>query len=80
MVAVAVKDRLKRHPTMEGMFRRAEINQIDHIEVVYPLTVRVGLKSFRTIHCAAERSYRYYLGARRSEGRQGLWPARGRRD
>ena len=42
MVAVAVRDRLERHPTMEGSFRRAEINQIGHIEVVDPLTVRVG--------------------------------------
>jgi peptide/nickel transport system substrate-binding protein len=45
MDAVAVKDSLERHLTLEGSFRRPEINQIDHIEVVDPLTVRVVLKS-----------------------------------
>ena len=41
----AVKESLERHLTMEGSFRRPEINQIDHIEVVDPLTVRMALKS-----------------------------------
>jgi peptide/nickel transport system substrate-binding protein len=45
MDATAVKDSLERHLTMEGSFRRAEINQIDHIDVVDPVSVRVALKS-----------------------------------
>ncbi len=45
MDAAAVKDSLERHLTMEGSFRRPEINQIDHVEVVDPATVRVALKS-----------------------------------
>jgi peptide/nickel transport system substrate-binding protein len=36
---------LHRHLTMSGSFRRSEINSIDHIEVVDPLTVRIGLKA-----------------------------------
>ncbi len=45
MDADAVKNSLERHLTMEGSFRRPEISQIDHVEVVDPLTVRVVLKS-----------------------------------
>jgi peptide/nickel transport system substrate-binding protein len=45
MDAAAVKDSLECHLTMEGSFRRPEINQIDHVEAVDPATVRVALKS-----------------------------------
>jgi peptide/nickel transport system substrate-binding protein len=45
MDAAAVKTSLERHLTLEGSFRHAEISQVDHIEVVDPLTVRVVLKS-----------------------------------
>jgi peptide/nickel transport system substrate-binding protein len=45
MDAAAVKNSLERHLTMEGSFRRPEINQIDHVEAVDPATVRVTLKS-----------------------------------
>jgi peptide/nickel transport system substrate-binding protein len=45
MDAAAVKNSLERHLTMEGSFRRPEINQMDHIEIVDPLAVRVVLKS-----------------------------------
>jgi peptide/nickel transport system substrate-binding protein len=45
MDANSVKDSLERHLTMEGSFRRSEINQIDHVEVIDPATVRVVLKS-----------------------------------
>jgi peptide/nickel transport system substrate-binding protein len=45
MDAEAVKTSLERHLTLEGSFRRPEVNQIDHIEVIDPLTVRIVLKS-----------------------------------
>ena len=45
MNAEAVKFSLDRHLTMQGSFRRAEIAQIDKVEVVDPLTVRLQLKS-----------------------------------
>ncbi|MEJ0017830.1 MAG: ABC transporter substrate-binding protein [Acetobacteraceae bacterium] len=45
MDAAAVKASLERHLTMEGSFRRPEINQIDHIDIVDPLAVRIALKS-----------------------------------
>lgn len=45
MDAAAVQQSLERHLTMEGSFRRPEVSQIDHIDVVDPLTVRIGLKS-----------------------------------
>ena len=45
MDADAVKTSLERHLTLEGRFRRSEISQIDHIEVVDPLTIRIVLKS-----------------------------------
>jgi peptide/nickel transport system substrate-binding protein len=43
--ADAVKYSLERHLTMQGSFRRAEIGDIDHVEVVDPMTVRLVLKS-----------------------------------
>jgi peptide/nickel transport system substrate-binding protein len=45
MDAAAVKASLDRHLTLPGSFRRPELNQIDHVEVVDPLTVRIVLKS-----------------------------------
>ncbi len=44
MDAAAVKYSLERHLTMPGSFRRSEINAMDHVEVVDPLTVKVVLK------------------------------------
>ena len=45
MDAAAVKYSLERHLNMPGSFRRSEINLMDKVEVVDPLTVRVTLKS-----------------------------------
>jgi len=45
MDAASVKYSLERHLTMQGSFRRSEIGQIDHVDVVDPATVRVVLKS-----------------------------------
>ncbi len=45
MDAEAVKFSLERHLTMQGSFRRPEISQIDKVEVVDPLTVRLMLKA-----------------------------------
>jgi peptide/nickel transport system substrate-binding protein len=45
MTAEAVKFSLDRHLTAQGSFRRAEIAQIDKVEVVDPLTVRLLLKT-----------------------------------
>jgi peptide/nickel transport system substrate-binding protein len=45
MDAAAVKFTLDRNLTMQGSFRRAEIQQIDRVEVVDPLTVRLVLKT-----------------------------------
>jgi peptide/nickel transport system substrate-binding protein len=45
MDADAVKASLDRHLTLNGSFRRPELNQIDHVEVVDPATVRIVLKS-----------------------------------
>ena len=44
MDAAAVKYSLERHLTMSGSFRRSEINAMDRVEVVDPLTVKVVLK------------------------------------
>src|SRR6201996_8349975 len=44
MDAAAVKASLERHLTMQGSFRRSEINAMDHVDVVDPLTVRIVLK------------------------------------
>ena len=43
--AEAVKYSLMRHLTMQGSFRRTEINAMDHIDVVDPLTVKIVLKA-----------------------------------
>ena len=43
--ADAVKATFDRYLTMEGSFRKSEVNSIDHVEVVDPLTVRVVLKA-----------------------------------
>jgi len=45
MDAEAVKYSLIRHLTMQGSFRRTEINAMDHIDVVDPLTVKIVLKA-----------------------------------
>ena len=45
LVAAAVKYSLERHLTMQGSFRRSEINAMDRVEVVDPLTVRIVLKT-----------------------------------
>ena len=42
--AAAVKYSLERHLTMQGSYRKGEINSIDHVEVVDPSTVRIVLK------------------------------------
>lgn len=44
MDAASVKYSLERHLNMQGSFRRSEINAMDHVEVVDPLTVKVVLK------------------------------------
>ena len=44
MDAEAVKYSLERHLKFPGSFRRSEINAMDHVEVVDPLTVRIVLK------------------------------------
>lgn len=43
--AAAVKYSLERHLTMQGSFRRSEISNIDHVDIVDPATVRIALKS-----------------------------------
>ena len=43
--AEAVKFTLDRHMTMQGSFRKAELSQIDAVEVADPLTVRLSLKA-----------------------------------
>lgn len=43
MDAAAVKFSLERHLTMEGSFRRSEINVVQSVDVVDPLTVRLNL-------------------------------------
>ena len=45
MDAAAVKYSLERHLNMPGSFRKSEINLMDHVEAVDPLTVRITLKS-----------------------------------
>lgn len=45
MDAEAVKYSLDRHRTMQGSFRRAELSQIDSVDVVDATTVRINLKS-----------------------------------
>jgi peptide/nickel transport system substrate-binding protein len=43
--AEAAKFTLDRHMTMQGSFRRAELAQIDKVEVADPLTIRLLLKA-----------------------------------
>src|SRR5689334_9273407 len=43
--AAAVRYSLERHLTLQGSFRKSETSSIDHIEVVDPSTVRIGLKT-----------------------------------
>src|SRR5205085_9995729 len=43
--ATAVKFTLDRHMTMQGSFRKAELAQVDKVEVADPLTVRLILKA-----------------------------------
>ncbi len=43
--AEAVKFTLDRHMTMQGSFRKAELQQIDSVEVADPLTVKLNLKA-----------------------------------
>jgi peptide/nickel transport system substrate-binding protein len=43
--AEAVKFTLDRHMTMQGSLRRAELSQVDKVEVADPLTVRLLLKA-----------------------------------
>jgi peptide/nickel transport system substrate-binding protein len=43
--ADAVKETLTRYLTMPGSYRKSEISLIDHIDIIDPLTVRIGLKS-----------------------------------
>ncbi len=43
--AAAVKYSLERHLSMQGSFRRSEINVMDRVEAVDPLTVRIVLKT-----------------------------------
>ena len=45
MDAAAVKYSLERHLNLPGSFRKSEINLMDRVEVVDPLTVRIVLKS-----------------------------------
>jgi peptide/nickel transport system substrate-binding protein len=45
MDAAAVKYTLERDLNLPGSFRRSEVNAIDHVDVVDPLTVRVVLKA-----------------------------------
>ena len=44
MDAEAVRYSLNRHLTMQGSFRRGEINSMEKVEVVNPTTVRITLK------------------------------------
>lgn len=43
--AEAAKYSIERHLTMSGSFRRSELSQIDKVEVVDPLTIRLLLKA-----------------------------------
>src|SRR5918998_3331026 len=42
--AEAAKYSLDRHRTMQGSFRRAELAEVDSVEVVDPLTIKLVLK------------------------------------
>jgi peptide/nickel transport system substrate-binding protein len=43
--AAAVKYSLERHATLAGSARKAELASMDHIDVIDPHTVRIGLKA-----------------------------------
>lgn len=43
--AEAAKYSLERHMTMQGSFRRSELSQVEKVEVVDPLTIRIVLKA-----------------------------------
>ena len=43
--ANAVKATFERYLTMPGSFRRSEIALIDHMDIIDPLTIRIGLKA-----------------------------------
>ena len=43
--AEAAKYSLERHMTMSGSFRRSELSQVDKVEAVDPLTIRILLKA-----------------------------------
>ncbi|HTC11744.1 MAG TPA: ABC transporter substrate-binding protein [Acetobacteraceae bacterium] len=43
--ADAVKATLERYLTMPGSYRKSEIALIDHIDIVDPMTIRIGLKA-----------------------------------
>lgn len=43
--AAAAKYSLDRHRTMNGSFRRAELSQVDSVDVVDPTTIRITLKA-----------------------------------
>jgi peptide/nickel transport system substrate-binding protein len=43
--ADAVKATLERYLTMPGSFRKSEVSLIDHIDIIDPATVRIGLKA-----------------------------------
>ncbi|MCQ4162229.1 ABC transporter substrate-binding protein [Roseomonas sp. GC11] len=45
MDAEAVRYSLNRHLSLQGSFRRSEINAMDSVEVVDPLTLRIRLKA-----------------------------------
>ncbi|WOH49013.1 ABC transporter substrate-binding protein [Bradyrhizobium sp. sBnM-33] len=43
--AEAAKYSIERHLTMQGSFRKPELASVDRVEVVDPLTIRLGLKA-----------------------------------
>src|SRR5215468_1642254 len=43
--AEAAKYSLERHMTMPGSFRKSELANVDHVEVVDPLTIKIVLKT-----------------------------------
>jgi peptide/nickel transport system substrate-binding protein len=43
--ADAVKATLERYLTMPGSYRKSEISLIDHIDIIDPSTIRIGLKA-----------------------------------
>jgi peptide/nickel transport system substrate-binding protein len=43
--ADAVKATFERYLTMQGSFRKSELGLIDHVDIIDPLTLRIGLKA-----------------------------------